>query len=71
MPKQILVKMGRRREGSITQTREGSPGRHEPSLYRHEPPRFARQTEPQLCRYEHAQNIKMCLCNKDVNDSVT
>ena len=30
--------------------REGTPGRHEPSLCRHEPPRFARQTEPPLFR---------------------
>ena len=28
----------------------GTPGRHEPPLWRHEPPSFARQTEPQLCR---------------------
>ena len=30
------------------ETREVIPGRHE--LRRHEPPRFARQTEPLLCR---------------------
>ena len=38
-------------------------GRHEAPLRRHEPPRFAKQTEPQLCSNEHAQHIKMCLCN--------
>ena len=30
--------------------REGTPGRHKPLLCRHELPRFARQTEPPLCR---------------------
>ena len=30
--------------------REGTPGRYEPPLCRHEPPRFARQTAPPLCR---------------------
>ena len=30
--------------------REGTPGRDEPLLCGHEPPRFARQTEPPLCR---------------------
>ena len=30
--------------------KEGTPERHEPLLCRHEPPRFARQTEPPLCR---------------------
>ena len=44
-------------------TREGTPGRHEPPLCRHEPPRVVRQTKPPLCRNEHAQHIKMCLCN--------
>ena len=39
--------------------REETPGRHEPLLCRHEPPRFARQTEPLLCCNEHAQYIKM------------
>ena len=43
--------------------REGTPGRHEPPLCRHEPPRVAKQTKPPLCSNEHAQNIKMCLCN--------
>ena len=28
----------------------GNPGHHEPLLCRHKPPRFARQTEPPLCR---------------------
>jgi len=31
-------------------TREGILGRHEPRLCRHEPPRFAKQTESPLCR---------------------
>ena len=43
--------------------RKGTPGLLEPPLCRHEPPRFARQTEPLLCSNEHAQYIKMCLCN--------
>ena len=30
--------------------REETPGRHEPPLCRHEPPRFARKIEPPLCR---------------------
>jgi len=38
--------------------REGTPGRHEPPVCRHEPPRVARQTKPQLFRNEHAQHIK-------------
>ena len=41
----------------------GTPRRHEPLLHKHEPPRFARQTKPPLCSTEHAQYIKMCLCN--------
>ena len=44
-----------------TCTREGTHGRYEPPLCRHEPPRFARQTEPQLCRNKHALYNKMCL----------
>ena len=39
---------GRRPTPVLPPTREGTPGRHEPPLCRHEPPRFARQTEPQL-----------------------
>ena len=39
--------------------REETPGCREPSLCRHEPTRFARQTEPLLCCNEHAQYIKM------------
>jgi len=30
--------------------RKGTPGRHQHPLCRHEPPRFARQTEPPLYR---------------------
>jgi len=40
----------------MSQTREGTPGRHEP-------PRVARQTKPPLSRNEYAQHINMCLCN--------
>ena len=36
--------------------REGTPGRYEPPI-------LSRQTEPQSCSNEHAQYIKMCLCN--------
>ena len=49
----------------INYMREGTPGRHEPLQCRHEPPRVARQTKPPLCRNEHAQHIKMCLCNTE------
>ena len=34
--------------GPLFAGREGTPGRHEPPLCRHEPPRFARQTEPPI-----------------------
>ena len=40
------------------QSREGTTGRHEPPLCRHEPPRVARQTKPPLFRNEHAQHNK-------------
>ena len=50
-------------EVSQSYKKEGTPGRHEPPLYKNEPPRFARQTEPQLCSNEHAEYIKMCLYN--------
>ena len=42
---------GNNRPDSI-QTREGTPRRHEPPLFRHEPPRLARQTKPPLCSNE-------------------
>ena len=51
--------------GNTVVTREGTPGRHEPPLCRHEPPRVAWKTKPPLCRNEHAQHIKMCLCNTE------
>ena len=34
----------------LSSEREGTPGRHEPQLCRHKPPKFARDTEPPLCR---------------------
>ena len=45
----------------ISVIREGTPGRHEPQLCRHEPPRFARQTEPQLCSNEVFQRWEVFL----------
>ena len=33
----------------LADTREGTPGRHDPPPRRHEPPIFARQTEPPPC----------------------
>ena len=39
-------------------TREGTTGRHDPQLCRHEPPRFAMQTEPPLRSNEHEQYIQ-------------
>ena len=52
------------RPSASSQTRGGgTPGRHEPSLCRHKPPRFAKQAKPQLYSNQHAQYIKMCLCN--------
>ena len=57
--KDSTVKRG---EDGVGLTRERTLRRHEPSLCRPEPPRFAKQTKPPLCRREHAQYIKMCLC---------
>ena len=51
------------RDPRLTPTREGTPGRHDPPLCRYETPRFA---GPQKCCNEHAQHVKMCLCNSVV-----
>ena len=45
--------------------RDGTFGRHEPPLCRHEPPRFARQTKPLLCKKMSMRNTSKCACNTE------
>ena len=47
---------------AVIRTREGTPGRHEPLLFRLEPPRFSRQTKLPLCRPS--------LCNEDRSSAI-